>query len=139
VVTGRLEPFERRKLYLLNLGHSFLAERWLGAARPRDETVLQAMSSPALRAELESLWEEEVLPVFRALGEEAQSRAYLAQVRDRFNNPYLAHRIADIAQNHEEKKQRRFLPVVDLANELGLGLAQSRLRAALGLAAQGMR
>ena len=134
VVTDRLEPYERRKLFLLNLGHSFLAERWLRGERPRDETVLQAMADGALRAELEALWEEEVLPVFRALGEEEESRAYLGQVRDRFNNPYLAHRIADIAQNHEEKKRRRFLPVLELAGELGLGLPQGRLRAALGLA-----
>lgn len=139
VVTDRLEPYERRKLFLLNLGHSFLAEQWLRAERPRDETVLQAMADPALSAQLEALWEEEVLPVFRALGEEAQSRAYLDQVRDRFNNPYLAHRIADIAQNHGEKKRRRFLPVVDLAGELGLGLAQTRLRDALGLTAHRMR
>jgi tagaturonate reductase len=139
VVTGRLEPYERRKLFLLNLGHSFLAERWLGAGRPADETVLQAMSDQLLRAELEALWEEEVLPVFRALGEAEASHAYLGQVRDRFNNPYLAHRIADIAQNHEEKKRRRFLPVVELAGELGLGLAQNRLRDALGMMALGMR
>jgi tagaturonate reductase len=135
VVTDRLEPYERRKLFMLNLGHSFLAERWLRDERPRDETVLQAMADQLLRAELESLWEEEVLPVFGALGEEAASRAYLGQVWDRFNNPYLAHRIADIAQNHGEKKRRRFLPVVDLADQLGLGLAQNRLRDALGLAA----
>jgi tagaturonate reductase len=61
------------------------------------------------------------------------------QVRDRFNNPYLAHRLADIAQNHEEKKRRRLLPVVELAGELGLGIAQARLRDALGLVALEVR
>jgi tagaturonate reductase len=139
VVTDKLEDYERRKLFLLNLGHTFLAEQWLRQERARDETVLQAMSEPALRAELEALWEDEVLPVFRALGEEDVSRAYLAQVRDRFNNPYLAHRIADIAQNHEEKKRRRLLPVVRLAGELGLTLPQARLHAALGPMAREFR
>lgn len=139
VVTARLEPFERRKLFMLNLGHSFLAEQWLRGERPRDETVLQAMAAPVLRAQLEALWEDEVLPVFHALGEEAESRAYLDQVRDRFNNPYLAHKIADIAQNHGEKKRRRFLPVIELASQLGLDLAQTRLREALGLTVLGMR
>jgi tagaturonate reductase len=131
VVTERLEPFERRKLFFLNLGHTYLAEQWLRMRRPADETVLQAMSDPALLSELEALWEEEVMPVFRALGDEDGSRTYLAQVRDRFNNPYLAHRIADIAQNHDEKKRRRFLPVVTLARELGLDIGQPRLRGAL--------
>jgi tagaturonate reductase len=131
VVTERLEPYERRKLFLLNLGHTFLAEQWLRQGLPADETVVQAMADFALRAELEAVWRDEVLPVFRALGEEEESRAYLEQVRDRFKNPYLAHRIADIAQNHDEKKRRRLLPVVTLARELGLDLAQPRLRAAL--------
>jgi tagaturonate reductase len=135
VVTDQLEPYERRKLFLLNLGHTFLAEHWLQSGRAGDETVLQAMYDPLLRGQLEALWEEEVLPVFDALGEIDISRAYLAQVRDRFTNPFLAHRLADIAQNHEQKKQRRLLPVVALANALHLPLAQPRLRAALQLAA----
>ena len=135
VVTDKLEPYERRKLFLLNLGHTFLAEHWLQYQRPKDETVLQAMSDPKPRTELEALWEQEVLPVFDALGEADTARDYLAQVRDRFCNPFLAHRLADIAQNHEEKKRRRLRPVVALANELQLPLAQPRLRAALKLAA----
>jgi tagaturonate reductase len=135
VVTGKLEPYERRKLFLLNLGHTFLAEQWLQRRRAADETVLQAMRDPRLRAELEALWEEEVLPVFDALDEAEVSRAYLAQVRDRFTNPFLAHRLADIAQNHEEKKRRRLLPVLALANKLQLPLPQPRLRAALRIAA----
>ena len=71
----------------------------------------------------------------QARGEGDISRAYLAQVRDRFNNPFLAHRLADIAQNHEEKKRRRLLPVLAMANRMQLPLAQPRLRAALRLAA----
>jgi len=52
-------------------------------------------------------------------------------VRERFENPFLDHRLADIARNHEQKKQRRFQPVIDLAHELRLQLKQPRLRAAL--------
>ena len=135
VITDRLQPFEQRKLFLLNLGHTFLAQRWLQDQRPGGETVFQAMSDPVLRAELDALWEDEVLPVFAALGDETQARAYVAQVRERFDNPFLAHRLADIAQNHEEKKQRRLQPVVALAQEHGLAVPQRRLRAALGLEA----
>jgi tagaturonate reductase len=131
VVTSHLEPYERRKLFLLNLGHTYLAERWLNEGRAADLTVAQALRDPALSAQLTAVWEEEVLPVLDALGEREESRAYLAQVRDRFGNPFLAHRIADIAQNHAEKKRRRLAPVVALAERLAPGLAQPRLRAAL--------
>ena len=135
VITGELAPYERRKLYLLNLGHSYLAEQWLRRGAPAGATVLDAMSDDALRAELAALWEHEVLPVFDALGEADVSRAYLAQVCDRFRNPFLAHKLADIAANHDEKKRRRLAPVMALAQHMGLALAQPRLRQALGLGA----
>ncbi len=89
----------------------------------RDETI---------RGELEAVWREEVLPVFAADGLGEQASAYVDSVRERFLNPFLKHRIADIASNHEEKKQRRFAPVIARATELGLNLAQSRLKAAVG-------
>jgi tagaturonate reductase len=136
VVTGRLAPYERRKLFLLNLGHTYLAEQWLAAGGPPDRTVAEAMDDSTMRAELEAVWADEVLPVFAALGEGAAAAGYLGQVRDRFSNPYLAHRLADIAQNHAQKKERRLAPVLALASQLGLDLAQPRLQAALaGVAA----
>jgi tagaturonate reductase len=100
VVTDRLEPYERRKLLMLNLGHTVLADQWLRMGSPAGMTVLDAMGDPAMRAQLEAVWTDEVLPVFRALGEEAASLEYVNQVRERFGNPYLAHRLADIAQNN---------------------------------------
>jgi tagaturonate reductase len=73
-----------------------------------------------------------VFPVFEALGQYEIASKYLDDVRDRFENPFLAHRLADIAGNHQEKKQRRLKPVVDLAGELGIRVEQKRLRHALG-------
>ncbi|MEP7100019.1 MAG: mannitol dehydrogenase family protein [Burkholderiales bacterium] len=131
VLTDDLESFERRKLFLLNLGHSFLAEHWLIDRRADDETVLQAMRDPTLRSRLERLWTEEVLPVFDALNQSDEADAYLVEVRDRLLNPFLAHRLADIAKDHAQKKQRRFAPVIALATELELRIPQKRLRAAL--------
>jgi tagaturonate reductase len=118
VLTDNLQHFERLKLFLLNLGHTFLAERWLRDARPADETVYGAMNDPVLRAELEMVWSEEVLPVFDALGKRDDALAYVAQLRDRLLNPFLEHRLADIAQNHAQKKKRRITPLVDLAASL---------------------
>lgn len=89
------------------------------------------MADPALRAELEALWAEEILPVFEALGVLPEAQAYLVDVRERFENPFLNHRIADIAQNHAQKTQRRFGPIVEMAGEQLVGLAQPRLNAAL--------
>ncbi|KAB2688126.1 mannitol dehydrogenase family protein [Brucella pseudogrignonensis] len=132
VVTDNLALYERLKLYLLNLGHTFIAEQWLNGNRPKDEIVLEAMNDQTIRNELEALWREEVLPVFAADGLDEQAEAYVITVRERFLNPFLKHRIADIASNHAEKKQRRFLPIIARAKELGLDLEQRRLKAAVG-------
>jgi tagaturonate reductase len=131
LLTDDLQRHERLKLFLLNAGHTFLAERWLVDQRARDETVRLAMNDAVSRSELESLWAEEVLPVFAALGQRTQAEAYLAELRERLLNPFLEHRLSDIAQNHAQKKQRRLAPIVALAGELQCGLAQARLRDAL--------
>ncbi len=62
VVTDALAPFEQRKLWLLNLGRTVLAERWQLLGGAADMTVVQAMHTPALRTLLEAVWADEVLP-----------------------------------------------------------------------------
>lgn len=131
VLTDDLDHYEKLKLFLLNLGHSYLAERWLQDARAKDETVRQAMADDALVADLETLWRDEVLPVFAAEGMGDEAQAYIGVLRERLRNPFLAHRLADIAGNHDEKKRRRFIPIIAAAERLGLSLPQHRLRAAL--------
>jgi tagaturonate reductase len=131
VLTDDLTAHERLKLFLLNLGHTLLADLWLRDGLPADMTVLQAMQAPALREPLEQAWQQEVLPVFDALGQGDAARTYLVSLRDRLLNPFLAHRLADIAQNHAQKKARRLQPVVELAQAHVPGLQQPRLAAAL--------
>jgi len=136
LLTNDLAFYERLKLFLLNAGHTWLADRWLSDGLAPGLTVREAMADPALRAGLEALWADEILPVFAALSPAArvQAEAYLVDVRERFGNPFLDHRIADIAQNHAQKKQRRFGPIVALAAEHAPELAQPVLKAALAAA-----
>jgi tagaturonate reductase len=138
LVTDDLAHHERLKLLLLNLGHSVLAELWRtspqsasGAPAREDLTVREAMSDTAMRTTLEAVWRDEVLPVFGALGKYDEAAAYLMDVRDRFENPYLDHRLSDIAQNHVEKKRRRFKPAVEMARWHALGIKQRFLLQAL--------
>ena len=131
VVTDDLKRYERLKLFILNLGHTWLAEGW--AARGADASGLtrQWLEDPAIRADLEDLYEREVQPVFDALGLGAAAREYRQSVMTRFRNPFLDHYLADIYRNHEAKKQRRFGGLIALGESLGLKLAQPRLRAAV--------
>ena len=129
VTTDALVRFERLKLFLLNLGHTLLADAWQREGLPADMTVQQAMHHAASRRGLEDAWHGEVLPIFDALGQGDEARAYLVAVRDRLLNPFLHHRLSDIAQNHPQKVARRIEPLLALAAELAPALHQPRLNA----------
>ena len=130
-LTGDLKPYERLKLFILNLGHTYLAEIWARAGGAPTLTVREAMADKPSRAELDQLFDEEVLPVFAGIGMKEQAEAYRATVVERFSNPFLDHRLAEILINHEAKKQRRFGGLIDLAKAHNLQVKQPRLRAAL--------
>jgi tagaturonate reductase len=127
-VVADLGPIERRKLYILNLGHTWMISQWL--TRGGADYVREILADPAWRSALESLYRDEVLPVFAAAGD-ATAPAYVASTLDRFANPYLDHRLSDIAQNHTEKLDRRIAAFLNWAKDLGLGNQQPRLAAAL--------
>ncbi|MDQ0349236.1 mannitol dehydrogenase family protein [Ancylobacter vacuolatus] len=107
VLTDNLEPFERLKLHILNLGHTVLAEIWAEEGRPAGETVREILADAAVSARLATLYAGEVVPGFCARGMADEARAYVGVTLDRFRNPFLDHRIADIAQNHGVKIERR--------------------------------
>lgn len=117
VLADRLEPFERLKLHILNLGHTVLADLWRRDGRPAGETVREILADPAIRERLDALYRDEVLPGFAARGMEAEAKAYVATTLDRFLNPFLNHRIADIAQNHALKVERRVAAFLSWARE----------------------
>lgn len=131
VLTDRLDDYERLKLFILNLGHSALVEAWRRDGAPEGFTVRDAMADPRLRAALDSLYDQEVLPVFEAIGQSDEAQAYRATTLERFANPFLEHRLADIADNHDAKLERRFRPLIALAEAQAPDLPQPRLREAL--------
>jgi tagaturonate reductase len=135
-VVDDLKPYERLKLFVLNLGHTALAERWLAEHRRADETVRVILALPEFDAWLASIYDEEVIPVLLAAGI-AEAPAYRATVLERFRNPFLDHRLADIADNHAAKKARRFGGILKLAGEVAPAVKLPRLSAiaATGVAA----
>lgn len=98
-----VEPFERRKLWLLNAGHSLLA--YLGLLRGH-ATVAEAMADEQCSTALEALWQEArtELPF-----DDAAVDAALAALRDRFTNARIEHRLAQIATDGSQKLGPRIL------------------------------
>ncbi|MFK0164023.1 mannitol dehydrogenase family protein [Rhizobium sp. NPDC090279] len=128
VLTDDLEPYERLKLHILNLGHTFLAEIWQRESRPADETVRVILADKDMRARLDALYHDEILPGFAANGMRDEAKAYVATTLDRFLNPYLDHRISDISQHHREKVVRRIHTFLEWADRAGAKSAALTLR-----------
>ena len=118
LVVSDLTPFERKKLFILNLAHTLLAQNWMVYGSPAGLTVREAISDPQTRRWLEAIMVEEVL---RAFPESYDAPTYWAQCLERFANPYLNHRIADIAQNHASKVERRVRGFLQWTSEDGAG------------------
>jgi tagaturonate reductase len=123
-----LKVTERLKLFLLNLAHTCMADRWRADGRREDETVRELVADPDIRAWLDALYDEELLPVFAAAGV-AEAPEYRRSVIDRFRNPFLDHRLSDIVMNHADKKERRVGGFIAWAGEVAPDLPLSRLRA----------
>lgn len=105
--TDDLGPYLRLKLHILNLGHTYLTQIWLDEKRRADETVREILNDAAVKDRLMSVYRAEVIPGFAAHAMQDQAISYVAATVERFENPFLNHRISDIAQNHAAKIERR--------------------------------
>ncbi|CZT36648.1 mannitol dehydrogenase family protein [Rhizobium sp. 9140] len=128
VLTNDLEPYERLKLHILNLGHTVLADIWLREDRTQDETVRVLLQDAAIRDRLLAVYGQEVVPGFAAHGMADAAKAYVEVTLERFDNPFLDHRVADIAQNHVVKIERRIGAFLDWVAETGTTPAAPILR-----------
>ncbi|SIQ84104.1 tagaturonate reductase [Rhizobium sp. RU20A] len=106
-VVADLTPYEKLKLHILNLGHTVLADIWLAEQRDAGETVRELLTDARIRGILLSIYEEEVIPAFARMGLGTEAKNYVAETLERFDNPFLNHRLSDIAGNHAEKIRRR--------------------------------
>jgi tagaturonate reductase len=129
VLTDGLERFEQLKLHILNLGHSWLAARWAAEGRPEDWTVRAALADPATRAALDRVMTQEVLQGFAARGMAQAAEDYIATTLERFANPFLDHRLADIFGGHAAKVDKRIGGFVRWVDDSGETVAMPELRA----------
>jgi tagaturonate reductase len=122
-----LAEIESLKLNILNLGHTVLVDLWQRQGSTEGMVVRSFIAREDVRRELQAVYEAEVLPVFahRGLGEKATG--YLASTMERFANPFLDHKLSDIAQNHVQKVSRRIEAFVARARQDGYSGSFDRL------------
>jgi tagaturonate reductase len=98
-------PVALRKIRLLNGAHTALVARCRGTSI---SLVREALAEPAVAAWLEALLRDEVVP---ALGDRiADGGAFVTTTLERLRNPFLDHRLADIAADHARKLALRLVP-----------------------------
>lgn len=99
-------PFENRKLWLLNGAHSLLA--YAGSILGH-VTVADAVADPRARAWVAEWWDEAVRHLTLPTEDLA---AYRTALLERFANPRIQHRLAQIAAEGSAKLAVRIVPTV---------------------------
>jgi fructuronate reductase len=108
-----VEPFEQRKLWLLNASHSMLA--YAGSIRGH-QTIDEAIADLQCRSWVETFWDE----ASRHLSLPASDIAnYRAALLTRFSNPRVRHQLAQIAPDGSIKLPVRILPTLRAERSAG--------------------
>lgn len=117
-----VRAYEDMKLRLLNGSHSAIA--YLGLLSGH-ETVDRAFADPQIRRFVDGLWAEAVPTLPAGL----DTADYTAQLAQRYTNPALAHRTAQIANDGSQKLPQRI--IASALERLESGAAPSHLMLAV--------
>ncbi|HEX5858811.1 MAG TPA: mannitol dehydrogenase family protein [Microbacterium sp.] len=101
-----IDPFERRKLWMLNGAHSLLA--YAGVARGH-ATVAEAVADRTVRSWVEAFWDEAARHLDEA---ELDLDSYRAALLERFDNGRIQHLLAQIGEDGTAKLRVRIAPVL---------------------------
>jgi fructuronate reductase len=121
VFVADIEPYENRKLWLLNGAHSLLA--YAGQLRGHS-TVAQALADPLCLQAIEKFWDEAEANL---TGTDLQIPAYRAALLARFSNARIAHHLAQIAMDGSTKLRMRAVPVLQAERAAGRSGAAAAL------------
>ena len=106
--TADVQPYFLRKVRILNAAHTALLIR----AKPRGFAIVrEAVNDPELGAWLRRLLTEEIVPTLE--GRVDGAKRFAEQTLERFQNPFLDHKFADIALHHESKMKVRLVPTAE--------------------------
>ncbi len=108
VLNPSIDYYSLRKIRILNGLHTFMASKGLLEGIV---TVGEYVSKDENLTELNLLLEQEIFPSMNASREDLQR--YANQVLDRFRNPFVSHKLADISLNSVAKFKSRLAPIFE--------------------------
>jgi len=105
VFTKDHHPYKERKVRILNGSHtSFVLASFLAG----NDLVKQSMDDPTIRKYMEETLFDEVIPTLSLSPEDCKE--FAAAVSERFQNPFIKHKLLDISLNSVSKWEARCLP-----------------------------
>ncbi len=105
VFTKDHHPYKERKVRILNGSHtSFVLASYLAG----NDLVKQSMDDAVIRKYMEETLFDEVIPTLSLSKEDCD--AFAAAVIERFQNPFIKHKLLDISLNSVSKWEARCLP-----------------------------
>ncbi len=114
--TDDVSPYKKRKVRILNGAHTSTV---LAAYLAGYDTVGDFMKDDTIRAFMNKVIYDEVIPTLDLPEEDLKS--FARAVNDRFSNPYIKHKLLDIALNSCSKFNARCLPsLLDYADTKGI-------------------
>lgn len=125
VVTPDITPYVFRKVRILNGLHTAMASIAPGYGVA---TVREAIEHPELGPFLRALVDEEIVPPICPPLDPDDARAYADQTWARMSNPFLVHKLSDIAKGAPAKWENRLLPTMR-AYEERFGVPPPRITA----------
>ena len=103
--TDDVRPYKKRKVRILNGAHTSTV---LAAYLAGFDIVMDFMKDDTVRTFMNDVIYKEVIPTLDLPKDELES--FAAAVNDRFSNPYIKHKLLDIALNSCSKFNARCLP-----------------------------
>jgi tagaturonate reductase len=103
-----LRPFQLRKVRILNGAHTLLTS--IGLLHGLNE-VREAVEHPEFGPRIRKAIMQEIVPSVPL--PEAEMKVYAEEVLERFVNPFIQHRLTDIAMNSLSKFKVRLLPTLE--------------------------
>lgn len=125
-----ITPYQALKIRALNGPHTALAALGTLAAL---KTVGEVMAHPILRTYVMQLLQEDIVPTLgRFALPQSEVNHFATDVLERFQNPFLAHRLRDIRLNALAKTTQRLIPAL---NDFWTLKGQPSARLCVGIAA----
>lgn len=105
IITDDHHPYKQRKVRILNGAHtSFVLAAWCCGL----DIVRDSMKDDDIRNFMDKTIYEEVIPTLTL--PEDELKAFAAEVVNRFDNPYVDHKLLDISLNSVSKWRARCMP-----------------------------